>query len=979
MRRILGIVGSVVSSEEGSQESQEEIWKKTYTRVKLPKLEIRKFSSKIQEWNEFWDSLKSAVHENPSLAKVDKFKYLRSFLDETVWRTISGLTLLDKDYDAAVDILERRYAKPMQIKRAHINDIINLAPIFNDRSLTRLRNLHDDLETHFHGLEAMGAEKETHSSVVIPVVMEKIPESIRNSMIRFGGDYLNWNLDELLKALAKELEIREIHVPLKMNGQQQLTSQNNQRPRQNENMGTTSALFMGKQEKKRCPFCLQDHEAEACEKYKNPEDQPQPLSKREMVDVNKNVHKLWDLDSGIRVDDEVHENVIDDMTFDGQRYSVGLPWKTGYGQIPCNYNNALIRLKGQLKKLSKKPGILQKYEDIIKKQVELGIIERVSETNLNKKVSYLPHQPVVRENAETTKVIIVYDASCKDRETKASLNNCLHVGPPLTPMIFDILIRFREQPVVLVGDIEKAFLNIEVHPVDRDCVRFLWVANVQDQSPEVIEYRFNRVVFGVSSSPFLWNAVIRHHVDKYKENDPSFSEQKIGWDDPIPADKSKVWQEWIKSMKQANTITTPRAVLNQVKGKVLRTSLHGFGDASKKAYCAAIYLVYETAEGIYSGLLCSKSRIAPLKGLSIPRIVGSRGPVAEQLKDNQLWWEGPSWLKENRDKWPSIFMVDESNDVIEERKKIVATIMVAVKSKNGISDIKRFSSLKKLFKVTAYVRKFIYNLKQKVAKKDFDTIKLRVKEIKEAEREWIIDAQLFLQDNKDFAIYKDQLGIVKKDGILICKGRFEYADLEFDAKNPIILPKSHEFADLVIMDCHVKREEMLAQGIGKKLIHFWNRWKREHLVSLREHHRMNKKPSNAIGKGDVVLMQDDNKKRIEWKLGLVEELIAGKDGEVRGVSIRVSNKGNTQNLYRPVQKVYPLEISDAAKPHDYTKSNAEENVEGKERTIEVSGKMNKVNENGDESELRNTSSELVRSRRAAAKDARCINRLLLGP
>eukprot|EP00794_Sanderia_malayensis_P018482 gene18482-biopygen15571 len=183
------VYGSVVSSEEGSQEGQEEdLSKKTYTRVELPKLEIRKFSGKIQEWNEFWDSFKRAVHENPSLAKVNKFKYLLSFLDETVRRTISGLTLSDKDYGTAVDILERRYAKPMQIKRAHINNIINLVPVFNDRSLTRLRNLHDDLETHFRGLQAMGAEKEAYSSVVVPVVMEKIPESIRHNMIRFGGD-----------------------------------------------------------------------------------------------------------------------------------------------------------------------------------------------------------------------------------------------------------------------------------------------------------------------------------------------------------------------------------------------------------------------------------------------------------------------------------------------------------------------------------------------------------------------------------------------------------------------------------------------------------------------------------------------------------------------------------------------------------------------------------------------------------------------
>lgn len=208
----------------------------------------------------------------------------------------------------------------------------------------------------------------------------------------------------------------------------------------------------------------------------------------------------------------------------GQRYSVGLPWKVNHGSVPVNFSNALVRLKSQLRKLSRSPDIIVKYDGIIKEQLELGIIDKVSDEEHPSKVSYLPHQPVIRENVETTKVRIVYDASCKDRTTKTSLNDCLHVGPSLIPLMFDILIRFREQPVVLVGDIEKAFLNSEVHPDDRDCLRFLWVKDIYAEEPEFIVYRFNRVVFGVNSSPFLLNAVLRHHVNRYKNVDSQFVE-----------------------------------------------------------------------------------------------------------------------------------------------------------------------------------------------------------------------------------------------------------------------------------------------------------------------------------------------------------------------------------------------------------------------------------------------------------------------
>ena len=44
-------------------------------RVKLPKLELKKFSGNIAEWQEFWDGFKSAVHDDVQLAKVDRFKY----------------------------------------------------------------------------------------------------------------------------------------------------------------------------------------------------------------------------------------------------------------------------------------------------------------------------------------------------------------------------------------------------------------------------------------------------------------------------------------------------------------------------------------------------------------------------------------------------------------------------------------------------------------------------------------------------------------------------------------------------------------------------------------------------------------------------------------------------------------------------------------------------------------------------------------
>ena len=83
---------------------------------------------------------------------------------------------------------------------------------------------------------------------------------------------------------------------------------------------------------------------------------------------------------------------------------------------------------------------------------------------------------------------------------------------------------------------------------------------------------------------------------------------------------------------------------------------------------------------------------------------------------------------------------------------------------------------------------------------------------------------------------------------------------------------------------------------------FWQRWKSDYLSELREHHRSTCKKSSssssAVHLGDVVCVKEDNMKRNMWKLGKVEELVAGKDSVVRGPVVRVSRSGKPSVLLR---------------------------------------------------------------------------------
>ena len=77
--------------------------------VKLPRLSFASFSGEPSQWLTFWDSFKSAVHENPELNNINKFNYLKSLLKGSTAATIAGLPLTDANFDAAIELLTDQF------------------------------------------------------------------------------------------------------------------------------------------------------------------------------------------------------------------------------------------------------------------------------------------------------------------------------------------------------------------------------------------------------------------------------------------------------------------------------------------------------------------------------------------------------------------------------------------------------------------------------------------------------------------------------------------------------------------------------------------------------------------------------------------------------------------------------------------------------------------------------------------------------
>ena len=197
-------------------------------------------------------------------------------------------------------------------------------------------------------------------------------------------------------------------------------------------------------------------------------------------------------------------------------YETGLPWRGNHPPLLSNKSGSMQRLQSLERRLQRK-NLTEDYNTVIEQQKQQGIVEPASNEAIGKEF-YLPHKEVVRESAQSTKLRVVYDASAKPSPESPSLNDCLYAGPPLQNKLWQILVRARSFPVVITGDIQKAFLQIRVKECERDALRFHWRADPLDN---VQVLRFTRVLFGLVSSPFLLGGVLEAHLDHWTNKAPA--------------------------------------------------------------------------------------------------------------------------------------------------------------------------------------------------------------------------------------------------------------------------------------------------------------------------------------------------------------------------------------------------------------------------------------------------------------------------
>ncbi|XP_053698661.1 uncharacterized protein LOC128745608 [Sabethes cyaneus] len=182
------------------------------------------------------------------------------------------------------------------------------------------------------------------------------------------------------------------------------------------------------------------------------------------------------------------------------RFVVTLPKReAAFAKLGSSKEIATRRFLALERRLLANQTLKESYAAFIHEYAELGHMKLITNPDPALQTYYLPHHCVVRPDSITTKLRVVFDASCPT-DTGVSLNDVLMVGPQVQDDLVVILLRFRFPQYAIISDIEKMYRQILMSPPDQQLLLILW----RDSPSEPIRtYQLTTVTYGTSSAPYL--------------------------------------------------------------------------------------------------------------------------------------------------------------------------------------------------------------------------------------------------------------------------------------------------------------------------------------------------------------------------------------------------------------------------------------------------------------------------------------------
>jgi len=242
--------------------------------------------------------------------------------------------------------------------------------------------------------------------------------------------------------------------------------------------------------------------------------------------LEEQVERFWKLETSEQHSGELAYSVNDRRTIaiwkqsikiTGGHYEMAIPFKAR-PNFPDNKAMAVKHLESLRKRLLMNPKILHEYKTGIDDVLSKGYATKLSDEHKNRDdgaVWYLPHHYVVHPRKQ--KLRIVFD--CAARYEGVSLNDCVLQGPDLTNKLVGVLLRFRQEHVAIMADIEAMFCQVRVAPKDQDVLRFLWWPD-GDMNQEREIYKMVIHLFGGVWSPSCANFALLRTADDNRSEFP---------------------------------------------------------------------------------------------------------------------------------------------------------------------------------------------------------------------------------------------------------------------------------------------------------------------------------------------------------------------------------------------------------------------------------------------------------------------------
>ena len=189
----------------------------------------------------------------------------------------------------------------------------------------------------------------------------------------------------------------------------------------------------------------------------------------------------------------MNEKVVEYVLSNTERTNEGrlimpLPWNPQSQHLLGTTTASVRKFSCQiLKKKFQKDNHLSLYDDVFKEQEEAGVIERIQNVdafvNAHPESSFLPHMGIFKMKNQTTKVRIVYLSNLCEINTAqpnaVSHNNALLPGPCLYCKLGTSFLLSRFDEFILIFDITKAFLTIQLKECDQTRLLCLWFRSVR--------------------------------------------------------------------------------------------------------------------------------------------------------------------------------------------------------------------------------------------------------------------------------------------------------------------------------------------------------------------------------------------------------------------------------------------------------------------------------------------------------------------